>query len=116
MTIQAFPGRRSPAGRKFGTFSYLPTPTPAQTLAQVQYCLDQGWTCAIEHVEPERAGEDYWYLWKLPMFGWDDAEAILAEVRECVATNPGDLVKLVAIDRRRQTQGLSFVVHRGEAA
>ena len=116
MTIQAFPGRRDAWSRKFGTFSYLPALTPAQVLAQVQHCLDQGWTCAIEHVEPARAGDTYWYLWKLPMFGADDAEAVLAEVRECVAAHPDDLVKLVAIDRRRQTQGLAFVVHRGGEA
>jgi ribulose-bisphosphate carboxylase small chain len=116
VTVQPFPGRRDAAGRRLGTFSYLPLPTPAQVLAQVQHCIDQGWTCAVEHVEPERAGSEYWYMWKLPMFGSTDAEAVLAEVRECTAAHPTDLVKLVAIDRRRQTQGLAFVVSRGQAA
>lgn len=97
-----------------GTFSYLPALTPAQVLAQVQHCLDQGWTCAIEHVEPHRAGTDYWYLWKLPLFGCDDADEVLAQVRGCVVANPGHLVKIVAIDRGRQTQALAFVVHRGD--
>lgn len=115
MTIQDFPSRMDdPAARKFGTFSYLPALSREQITRQVEYILARGWTCSIEHVEPTRASHTYWYLWKLPMFGQQDAEAVLAEVDLCRHAHPGDHVRLIGFDRRRQTQGLAMVVHRGE--
>jgi ribulose-bisphosphate carboxylase small chain len=117
MTIQAFRSRvDDPAARKFGTFSYLPPLTADEIARQIEYALARGWTCAVEHVEPARAATTYWYLWKLPMFGALDAADVLAEVDACAAAHPGDLVRVVAYNRRRQTQGLVFVVHRGTAA
>ena len=116
MTIQAFRSRvDDPAARKFGTFSYLPALTADEIDRQVEYVLSRGWTCAIEHVEPARAGKTFWYLWKLPLFGALDTADVLTEADACAAVNPGDLVRVVAYDRHRQTQGLAFVVHRGEA-
>lgn len=115
MTIQAFRSRLDdPAARRYGTFSYLPALDRDQITRQIQYVLDRGWTCAIEHVEPARAGQTYWYLWKLPLFAAADPESVLAELDECHAAHPGDLIRLVGHDRRRQSQGLAIVVHRGE--
>jgi ribulose-bisphosphate carboxylase small chain len=117
MTIQAFRSRvDDPTTRKFGTFSYLPALTGEEIVRQVEYILDQDWTCAVEHVEPARAGKTYWYLWKLPLFGARTADDVLAELDACHIANPGDLVRLVGYDRRRQTQGLAVVVHRGDDA
>ncbi|MEJ2578552.1 MAG: ribulose bisphosphate carboxylase small subunit [Kineosporiaceae bacterium] len=116
MTIEAFRSRvDDPASRKFGTFSYLQALTREEIVAQVRYIIDQDWTCSIEHVEPGRAADTYWYLWKLPMFGVTDVDTVMAEVDACHEANPGDHVRLVGIDRRKQTQGLSVVVYRGEA-
>jgi ribulose-bisphosphate carboxylase small chain len=115
MIIRAFRSRHDdPASRKFGTFSYLPPMSREQIVRQVEYLLAQDWTCSVEHIAPARAGQTYWYLWKLPFFGATDAEEILAEVDACHEANPGDHVRLVGYDRRRQTQGLAVVVHRGE--
>jgi ribulose-bisphosphate carboxylase small chain len=117
MTIQAFRSRvDDPASRKFGTFSYLPALGREEITRQVEYALAQDWTCSVEHVEPARAAKTYWYLWKLPLFGALTADDVMAEVDACAEANPGDLVRLVAYDRRRQTQGLAIVVHRGGAA
>ncbi|HTY73801.1 MAG TPA: ribulose bisphosphate carboxylase small subunit [Actinomycetes bacterium] len=114
MTIQAFRSRvDDPASRRFGTFSYLPPLSSEEIARQVAYALSRGWTCAVEHVEPARAGKTFWYLWKLPMFDALDAADVLAEADACSAAHPGDLVRVVAHDRRRQTQALAFVVHRG---
>ncbi len=116
MTIDTFRSRRDdPASRRFGTFSYLPVLSRSDTGRQVEYALARDWTCAVEHVEPGRAGDTYWYLWKLPLFDAGDADAVMAEVDACVRANPGDLVRLVGYDRVRQTQGMAIVVHRGEA-
>jgi ribulose-bisphosphate carboxylase small chain len=114
MSIQSFKSRRDdPASRKFGTFSYLPPLSEEQVRRQVEYMISRGWACSIEHVEPARAMDSYWYLWKLPLFGQTDAAVVLAEVAECRTAHPGDHVRITGYDGRRQTQGLSFVVHRG---
>lgn len=113
MTIQAFGSRvDDPAARRFGTFSYLPALGREEIVRQVAYALDRGWACSVEHVEPARAATTYWYLWKLPLFGAAGTDEVLAEVDACREAHPGDLVRLVAHDRRRQTQGLAIVVHR----
>lgn len=114
MAIQAYGSRRDDAGsRKFGTFSYLPPMTDAQVRSQIEFMISKGWACSIEHVEPSRAMDTYWYLWKLPLFGETDPGTVLAEVAECRASNPTDHVRITAYDAKRQTQGMSFVVHRG---
>lgn len=116
MTIQAFRSRADdPNSRKFGTFSYLPALSREEIVAQVNYIIEQDWTCAVEHVEPARAAQTYWYMWKLPMFGETDPEAVMAEVEACREANPNDHVRLIGYDRHRQTQGLAVVVYRGEA-
>lgn len=103
-----------PASRKFGTFSYLPQMDAARIRAQVAYIVAKGWNAAIEHVEPARAGETYWYMWKLPMFGEADVDKVLAEAEECHRANPDHHVRLIGYDNRRQTQGASMVVYRGK--
>jgi ribulose-bisphosphate carboxylase small chain len=116
MTIQAYRSRvDDPASRKFGTFSYLPALDRDEIVRQVEYALHQDWTCSVEHVEPSRAGKTYWYLWKLPLFGATAAADVMAEVDACAESNPNDLVRLVAYDRRKQTQGMAIVVHRAGA-
>jgi len=114
MSIQAFASRLDdPAARRFGTFSYLPPLTTEQVTRQVEYMLARGWACSIEHVEPARAMDTYWYLWKLPMFGELDVDEVMKQVGECRRANPGDHIRLIGYDARRQTRGLAFVVHRG---
>jgi ribulose-bisphosphate carboxylase small chain len=113
MTIWTYHSRvDDPASRKFGTFSYLPALRREEIVRQVEYALRQDWTCSVEHVEPARAGKTYWYLWKLPLFDATEAADVLAEVDACIEENTNDLVRLVAYDRRRQTQGMAIVVHR----
>jgi ribulose-bisphosphate carboxylase small chain len=102
-----------PGSRRYGTFSYLPPLSQEQVTRQVEYMLARDWSCWIEHVEPSRSATTYWYLWKLPMFGEFDAAVVMDEVDACRRAYPDDCVRLVGYDQRRQTQGLSFVVHRG---
>ena len=101
-----------PASRKFGTFSYLPEMTPAQLHEQVEYIIERGWTPAIEHVEPARSADNYWYMWKLPMFGEKDVERVLGEIEECRAAWPRHLVRLIGYDNMTQSQGACLVVYR----
>jgi len=98
---------------KFGTFSYLPPMTPEVTRKQIAYILAQGWNPAVEHVEPDRAFNYYWYMWKLPMFGEQSVDVVLAEIEACHRAHPNNHVRLIGYDNYSQSQGLAFVVYRG---
>ncbi|WP_404379569.1 ribulose bisphosphate carboxylase small subunit [Caenispirillum salinarum] len=111
--VQDYPSRLSdPASRKLGTFSYLPPMTAEQIRKQIEYIVSKGWNPAIEHTEPKYATGNYWYMWKLPMFGETDVNGILAEIEACKAANPGNHVRLIGYDNIRQSQGANMLVHR----
>lgn len=102
-----------PRSRRYETLSYLPRLDDAAIRRQVEHIIARGWTPAIEHVEPQRAMVTYWYLWKLPLFGERDAETVLREAAACHEANPGNHVRLIGYDNKRQTQGTAMVVYRG---
>ncbi len=113
--IQDYPSRLGDRNSKrFETFSYLPEMNATEIKAQISYMVKQGWNPAVEHVEPERAGTDYWYMWKLPMFGETKVAAIQKELKACKDANPGNHVRLIGYDNLRQTQGQSMVIYRGD--
>ncbi|ANB02730.1 ribulose bisphosphate carboxylase small subunit [Ectothiorhodospira sp. BSL-9] len=101
------------SSQKYETFSYLPQMNAEQIRQQIQYLVDQGWNPAIEHSEPENAFGSYWYMWKLPMFGEQSVDTVLAEVEACKQENPGHLVRLIGYDNYAQCQGTSMLVHKG---
>ena len=103
-----------PASRKFETFSYLPEMTEDQIRKQVQYIVNQGWNPAVEHTEPENAFSHYWYMWKLPLFGETDVDAILAEAAACHKEHPNNHVRLIGYDNYAQSQGANMVIFRGK--
>ncbi|BBL35111.1 Ribulose bisphosphate carboxylase small chain 1 [Nitrosomonas stercoris] len=103
-----------PASRKFGTFSYLPVMDKEQVRKQVQYIVSKGWNPAIEHTEPEYLMSNYWYMWKLPMFGETDVDRVLAEAEACHKANPNNHVRVVGYNNFNQSQGTSMVVYRGK--
>ena len=97
---------------KYETFSYLPPMTPEKMRRQIAYIVTQGWNPGIEHVEPARAFNYYWYMWKLPFFGEQSVDAVLAELDACHREFPNQLVRFVAYDNYAQSQGMNFVVFR----
>ena len=114
-TIQDYPSRLDdPASRRFETFSYLPAMDASKVRKQVKYMVERGWNCAVEHVEPARSGDSYWYMWKLPMFGETDVDTVLAEAEACHAANPEHHVRLVGYDNLKQSQGAAMVIYRGK--
>ena len=114
--IRDFPSRMGdPASKRLGTFSYLPAFDAGAVDRQTAFLVRRGLTAMIEHVEPDRATARYWYMWKLPLFGEGDPEAIHAEVEACARANPGHHVRLLGFDPARQTSLVAFVVERGGA-
>jgi ribulose-bisphosphate carboxylase small chain len=80
---------------------------------EVEHALGHGWTCGVEHVDPTRATQAYWQMWRLPMFGATDAQEVLDQLDACRAQHPRDRIRLIGYDRRRQTQALRVVVQVG---
>ena len=102
------------SSRKFETFSYLPSMNADQIRKQIEFIVSKGWNPAIEHTEPENAFSHYWYMWKLPMFGETDVDAILAEVENCHKAHPENHIRLLGFDNYAQSAGASMVIYRGK--
>ena len=103
------------SSRKFETFSYLPSMDANQIRKQIEFIVSKGWNPSVEHTEPQNASGAYWYMWKLPMFGETDVDAILAECEACHQAHPKNHVRLLGLDNYAQCAGASMVIYRGEA-
>jgi ribulose-bisphosphate carboxylase small chain len=106
---------KDPASRKFETFSYLPPMSSAQIRRQIEYIVARGWNPGIEHTEPENATQNYWYMWKLPMFGEVDVDTIVTACEACHAAHPDNHVRLLGFDNLAQSAGAAMVIYRGAA-
>ena len=98
---------------KLETFSYLPEMTTEQVKKQIAYMIRQGWNPGVEHTEIDNMMGAYWYMWKLPMFGEQSIDAVMAELESCRRENQEHLIRVVGYDNYAQCQGLAFVVYRG---
>ncbi len=103
------------SSRKFETFSYLPEMSDKQIREQIKYIVSKGWNPGIEHCEPENAFQNFWYMWKLPMFGETDIDAILAECAACNKAHPKNHVRLLGYDNFAQCAGASMVIYHGKS-
>ncbi len=92
------------------TFSYLPALSDSDVRAQVKHLTGGGLIPGIEYAIDPAPRDSYWKLWKLPFVARPSAEAVLAEIDQCAAANPGAQIKLVGYDSVRQGQVVSFVV------
>ena len=101
--------------RKFETFSFQPLETMNSIRKQIEFIVSKGWNPSIEHTEPQNAAGNYWYMWKLPMFGETDVDAILAECEACHKAHPNNHVRLLGFDNYAQSAGASMVIYRGKA-
>ena len=113
--MQDYKSSLSDAGsRKFETFSYLPAMTAEETRKQIEFIVGKGWNPSVEHTEPENASGSFWYMWKLPMFGETDVDAILAELEACHKAHPNNHVRLLGLDNFAQCAGTSMTIYRGK--
>jgi ribulose-bisphosphate carboxylase small chain len=97
---------------KLETFSYLRPMKSQQVGKQIQYLLRQQLIPAIEYARHPEPRDHYWSMWKLPLFSARAPEDVLAEIEACRTANPDCYIKLIGYDRSRQSQAVSFVVHR----
>merc|ERR1711997_40283 len=111
--------------------SFLPPLSDDEIAKQIDYILGKGWNPCVEFSEPEVAltlghGDDkimssampgyyanrYWPMWKLPMFGCQDPQQVLAEIAACKKAFPGSFVRIAGFDAKTQTQMVGILVHR----
>jgi ribulose-bisphosphate carboxylase small chain len=52
-------------------------------------------------------------MWKLPMFGEQSVDTVIAELEACHRAHPDHHVRLIGYDNYSQSQGSAFVVFRG---
>jgi ribulose-bisphosphate carboxylase small chain len=118
----------------FETFSFLPPLSNDEITKQVAYIINNGWTPCLEFAEASQAyvasqnserfgnvncgyqDNRYWTLWKLPMFGCQSGDQVLAEMNACTKAFPDAYIRLVAFDAVRQVQTCGFLVHRPAGA
>ena len=97
------------------TFGFLPKLTQDEVYDQIAYLIAQGLTPAIEHELPANAGHHYWTMWKLPFFGEQSLESVVAELEACRRAYPDHHIRLLGYDNYTQSQGSAFVVYEGRA-
>jgi ribulose-bisphosphate carboxylase small chain len=97
-----------------GTFSFLPDLTDEEIEKQIEYCLSNGWSVAIEYTDDPHPRNSYWEMWGLPMFDVVDPVAILAEIDACRRAFPNHYIRVNGNNsaRGRETIALSFIVNR----
>ena len=95
------------------TFGFLPKMDMNEIQAQIAYILGNRWSPAIEHEHPSRSFDHYWTMWKLPFFGEQNINTVLAELEACHRAFPDHHVRLTGYDNYTQSQGAAFVVFEG---
>lgn len=96
--------------------TYLPHLSAEGLAAQVRSVLARGLTASVEFSMDADPYDHYWRLWKLPLFGEADADAVLAEVAACRLANPAAAVRLVGYDPVRQVRAVSLLIGRAGGA
>lgn len=97
-----------------GTFSFLPDLTDDQIVAQVEYCLNNGWAIGVEYTDDPHPRNFLWEMWGNPMFDLRDAAGVMMEVKACRKAHPDDYIRINAFDstRGQETVRLSFIINR----
>jgi ribulose-bisphosphate carboxylase small chain len=55
-------------------------------------------------------------MWKLPMFGETNVDAILAEIKNCKKAHPDNYIRVLGFDNFAQSAGTAMVIYLGVAA
>ncbi|XP_010926041.1 ribulose bisphosphate carboxylase small subunit, chloroplastic [Elaeis guineensis] len=109
--------------KKFETLSYLPPLSIEALLKQIEYLLRSGWIPCLEfckvgfvyrenHQSPGYYDGRYWTMWKLPMFGCNDAAQVAKELDECKKEYPDVFIRIIGFDNVRQVQCISFIAYK----
>lgn len=97
-----------------GCFSFLPDLTDDQIVAQIEYCLRNGWAIGLEYTDDPHPRNTYWEMWGNPMFDLRDAAGVMMELAECRKAAGNSYIRVNAFDSTRgfETVRMSFIVNR----
>ncbi len=97
-----------------GCFSFLPDLTDDQIVAQIEYCLRNGWAIGLEYTDDPHPRNTYWEMWSNPMFDLKDAAGVMMELAECRKAVGESYIRINAFDSTRgfETVRMSFIVNR----
>ena len=111
--------------KRYECLSYLPPLSDDEISRQIDYLVNNGWAPCIEFASQEEADTNqlffagpalyenrYWTMWKLPMFGCQSGEEVLAEIQNCQDEYPGYRVRVVGFDNVRQCQMAGFICRK----
>lgn len=97
-----------------GCFSFLPDLTDEQIVAQIEYCLRNGWAVGIEYTDDPHPRNVYWEMFGNPMFDLKDAAGAMMELTACREAHGDSYIRINAFDSTRgfESVRLSFIVNR----
>jgi ribulose-bisphosphate carboxylase small chain len=97
-----------------GCFSFLPDLTDEQIIAQIEYCLRNGWAVGIEYTDDPHPRNVYWEMFGNPMFDLKDAAGAMMELKACREAHGDSYIRINAFDSTRgfESVRLSFIVNR----
>ncbi len=97
-----------------GCFSFLPDLTDEQIVAQIEYCLRNGWAVGIEYTDDPHPRNVYWEMFGNPMFDLKDAAGAMMELKACREAHADSYIRINAFDSTRgfESVRLSFIVNR----
>ncbi|CAI0553094.1 unnamed protein product [Linum tenue] len=72
--------------------------------------IKKGWIPCLEFDEVTYLFNQYWTLWKLPMFGCNDSSQVLNEIEQCKQTYPNAYIRCLAFDNIQQVQCMAFLI------
>jgi len=111
--------------KRYECLSYLPPLSDDEISRQIDYLVSNGWAPCIEFASQEEADTNqlffagpalyenrYWTMWKLPMFGCQSGDEVLAEIQNCQDEYPGYRVRVVGFDNVRQCQMAGFICRK----
>merc|ERR1712003_286029 len=98
--------------KRYECLSYLPPLSDDEISRQIDYLVGNGWAPCIEFASPALYENRYWTMWKLPMFGCQSGDEVLAEIQNCQDEYPGYRVRIVGFDNVRQCQMAGFICRK----
>jgi len=109
--------------KKYETLSYLPALTDADMERQIEYMIKNKWTPCLEVAEdgdvylntrmgPGYYDNRYWSMYKLPMFGANNARDVVDAINAAKREFPQAKIRVMGFDSTKQVQTAGFIVKK----
>merc|ERR1712187_461603 len=109
--------------KNFETLSYLPELSDADIAKQIEYMIKNKWTPCLEvaadgdiylntRMGPGYYDNRYWSMYKLPMFGANNARDVVDAINACKREFPQAKIRVMGFDSIKQVQTAGFIVKK----